>query len=61
MYSDTEILTIAKNCTTTDEVMKAAGLFRMLIRTGGQPADRFLTYVFIKRFREVIDASGCSL
>lgn len=61
MYTDTEILTIAKNCNTIDEVMKAAKLFRLLIRTEVQPADRFLTYVFIKRFREVIDASGCSL
>jgi hypothetical protein len=55
MYTQTEILTIARNCKTIQDVMTAAKAFRELIISQVQPSDSFIAYVFIKRFRELME------
>jgi hypothetical protein len=54
MYTQTEILKIARNCANLEEVMRASRILRELICIGVQPADKTTNYLFTKRFRELI-------
>ncbi len=53
MYNDSQIIEVARDCHTVEEVMAAGWFFRLLIATGLQPPSPFLSQVLIMRFREV--------
>ena len=54
MYTDSEILQIARGCNSIHEVMKAAKILRELIKDGAQAPSIFINYTMVKRFRELI-------
>jgi hypothetical protein len=53
MYTQSEILQIARHCLSLEEAMKAVRLIRTLMLTGAQPQDPITSFIFIKRFREL--------
>jgi hypothetical protein len=54
MYTQSEILKMARECKTIAEVMETCKYIRLLICAGLMQAEWYHSYIFIKRFRELI-------